>query len=110
MVGGGSAGTAVGAVHGEEVRGVLQAAVQDTLAQFIQQLGLADHGFHAHRFAGDLAHPVDHVQQVIYAVHVRVAVGAEGVLSGGDASGAGDHIGHLGARQYTALARFGTLG
>ena len=55
---GSRAGTAVAAVNGEEVRGVLQAPLIDAPAEIIQPGGLADHRFHAHRLAGDCAHPV----------------------------------------------------
>ena len=103
-------GAAVGTVDGKEIRRILKAALVDMQAHFVKPARLAYNRLDTDRLAGDFANPVDHVEQIVDTVNIRVPVGAEGVLAHGDAAGACDHLSHLGARQDAALAGLGALG
>ena len=68
-------GTAIGAVHGDEVRRGLDAAAVDLLTQLVDPAVGADDRLEARRLAGDPAHPVDHVEEIRLGIDLGMPVG-----------------------------------
>ena len=91
------AGTAFGTVDGNEIGRRFDTPPVDFVKQFIEPAVGAHHRFESDRPTGDAADPIDHRQQFVDRVDIRVAVGADRILTHVDTANLGDFRADLGA-------------